>query len=405
MTTGSTRWGARVCCHTTEIVAPPPTAKIPSLQSRRWCFTLNNPGPSAISPPGTWLERFVYFCFSEEEAPETGTPHLQGYFYLARKTTLAGCKKLLRGTGFQGAHLEPARGTHAQNIQYCQGPWQSSDQQRSKPLNESFQEWGDRPQEAGDMEKTNWESIRQACRENRIEDIPSSIYVRMYPTLKRIAAETGSQEGALSTPCGVWIVGPSGSGKSTTARSFGPFYLKGLHKWWGGYTPGLNAILDDFGKEHASLATELKLWADKHPFSAEYKGGEMAGIRPPLLIVTSQYWMEGIWGDDETLSALKRRFTTVELRAGEAPRVTPRLNPPSASVSPLALLQSLSDLGQVPSRLLPPSPLSSPTTETRSGRSSGRMEVAGTQSSSASESGIGLWDDGENVWFEGESSL
>lgn len=49
------------------------------------------------------------------EAGAQGTPHLQGYFRLRRRRTIATAKTLLCAT----AHLERARGNEAQNRAYC----------------------------------------------------------------------------------------------------------------------------------------------------------------------------------------------------------------------------------------------------------------------------------------------
>lgn len=54
-----------------------------------------------------------YAVWQEEIAPQTGTPHLQGYLCLAAATTLKGIKKIL-----PGAHWEPRRGTHEQAVTY-----------------------------------------------------------------------------------------------------------------------------------------------------------------------------------------------------------------------------------------------------------------------------------------------
>jgi hypothetical protein len=51
----------------------------------------------------------------------------------------------------------------------------------------------------------------------------------------------------------------------------------------------------------------LKEWSDHYPFQAEVKGSSMV-IRPKIFVVTSQYKIEDIFTDPETVSALQRRF-------------------------------------------------------------------------------------------------
>jgi hypothetical protein len=56
---------------------------------------------------------------ARETAPETGTPHLQGYFQFEKRKRLTTIKNLFKDTSLDGAHWEKARGTPSQNKQYC----------------------------------------------------------------------------------------------------------------------------------------------------------------------------------------------------------------------------------------------------------------------------------------------
>lgn len=79
-------------------------------QSRRWCFTLNNP-----TLPYPTLESLTakYVIFQLEEG-SNGTPHLQGYVEFGRPVRLAQAKHRI-----PGAHFEPAKGSAEQNRKYC----------------------------------------------------------------------------------------------------------------------------------------------------------------------------------------------------------------------------------------------------------------------------------------------
>jgi hypothetical protein len=115
---------------------------------------------------------------------------------------------------------------------------------------------------------------------------------------------------------GIWIFGASGSGKSSGVRQAvdrGNLYEKLLNKWWDNYTEQPVILLDDVGPTHKHLGEFLKRWADHYPFRAEYKGGSRM-INPEWVIVTSQYRIGDIFGDDAQLvAALLRRFEYVEL--------------------------------------------------------------------------------------------
>jgi len=79
----------------------------------KWCYTWNN------YPEGTPLSYFDEISkqnFSQyENAPTTGTPHIQGYFHLKEKKRLTQLAKM-----FPGIHFEQARASAWHNYQYCQ---------------------------------------------------------------------------------------------------------------------------------------------------------------------------------------------------------------------------------------------------------------------------------------------
>ncbi len=94
----------------------------PAPRSRGWCITWNNPPLGTPEDPTaeTFLTEFAaenckYLVF-QLEMGEQMTQHYQGYFYLNTPRTLLGVKRLLRP--YQ-PHLEIARGTPAQNKEYC----------------------------------------------------------------------------------------------------------------------------------------------------------------------------------------------------------------------------------------------------------------------------------------------
>ena len=101
-------------------------------------------------------------------------------------------------------------------------------------------------------------------------------------------------------------------GKSHLAReNFPDAYIKGLTEYWNGYQGQEVVILEDIDPFHVSLGSHLKYWADRYRFSANIKLVDVVTIRPKLFIVTSQYTIDQIWKDEETILALERRFTTL----------------------------------------------------------------------------------------------
>jgi hypothetical protein len=80
--------------------------------SRAYCFTLNNYTNADVTVLKS-LE-FVYLIFGYEVG-ESGTRHLQGYFYLTNPKTLSACINYLSSNKY---HLEPAITVNAA-IAYC----------------------------------------------------------------------------------------------------------------------------------------------------------------------------------------------------------------------------------------------------------------------------------------------
>lgn len=82
-----------------------------------------------------------------------------------------------------------------------------------------------------------------------------------------------------------------------------------MNKWWDAYSGQKAIILDDLDKSHAFLGHSLKRWADRYAITGEVKGSTVP-LYYEVIIVTSQYKIEQIWEDEETRSALRRRFET-----------------------------------------------------------------------------------------------
>lgn len=290
-----------------------------SLQSRRVCITYNNYPAEAKEPPGALQEHCTAGIWGREVAPETGTPHIQGYLFLAKKTTIAGTKALLTATvpGGSKIHIEFAKGNTKQNRDYCK-------------KGGDFTEWGIFPTdgEVKEKEKRKREDGEDVFKETwdlavegELGQVRSEHKIKYWRTLKEIAADTAETPQDLDHESGIWIYGHSGHGKSHAARhllapELHP-YIKDKTKWWGGATRTTvdKVIIDDVSPEHAkSLCDELKIWADKYPFNPEVKGGHLGMVRPKVVIVTSQYRIEEVFKDRRTAEAMQRRFKFIELR-------------------------------------------------------------------------------------------
>lgn len=267
-------------------------------RGRNWVFTLNNPDPTDEK---TVLsdEQVRYVIVGREVAPGTGTPHLQGFIVFQNAMRLSSVRALL-----PRAHWEQARGTVDENIRYC-----SKDG--------DFEEHGQRPACRGAAEKRRWEDAWSSAKAGRVEEIPADIRFKSYRTIKEIGKDFMVKPADLPVNealdfVNVWAYGAPGTGKSFTARRENPsVYLKGMNKWWDGYQGEDAVLIDDFEKDAKGLGHHLKIWADAYAFTAEVKGSAMC-IRPKKIIVTSNYSIEEVFGDDyQMMMAVKRRFKQV----------------------------------------------------------------------------------------------
>lgn len=261
---------------------------------RCYTFTVNNYTPDHESSLQSL--KCKYLVYGRECAPDTGTPHLQGYISFGSALTFASVIKKI-----PGAHVEVALGTGEENRIYC-----------SK--GGSFFESGCCPQDPkaqGKVEQGRWVCALASCKSGDFGSVPPDIMFRYYSTCNRLKKDFAVKPSSLSSLCNYWFYGSSGSGKSRSARSqFPSAYTKPLTKWWDSYQNEVEVIIDDMDPFHKCLGYELKIWGDHYPFQAETKGGSLL-IRPVSIIITSQYLPTMIWDDQSTVDAIMRRYQIV----------------------------------------------------------------------------------------------
>ena len=264
--------------------------KVQSSPKKHWCFTLNNYTEDDVATIRSIPSE--YTCFGREVG-ESGTPHLQGYLSFRTKKRLSGVKKLI-----PRAHWEAAKGNPSQNRAYC-----SKDG--------SFEEQGNIPMTGGEKEQARWTTALNNLKAGNMDDVPADIQVRYYSTCKRIIADHRKEPEEAPDVTGVWIYGPAGCGKSRYARDKYPgAYRKDVNKWWDGYTNQGAVIVEDMDPFHKALGRLFKIWCDRYPFPAEFKGGKF-DIRPNVIVITSQYSIDQVWDDEETRAAMKRRCKVI----------------------------------------------------------------------------------------------
>lgn len=261
---------------------------------RGWCFTVNNPTDEDEALLQEDDDRVKYIVVGHEVGEE-GTPHLQGFILFHNAVRFATVKESVG----ERAHLEAAKGNSFQAMTYCK-------------KDGDFWEHGDVPKDPkaqGAEEKERWKRAREAACKGEFDDIPDDIFIRYYGNLKKIHQEKQVIPKALDVLDNWWFWGPTGTGKSRTARAENPvYYEKMKNKWWDGYVDQPCVIIEEWCPDDEQfLAQFLKRWADHYPFASEVKGGTKM-LRPPKLIVCSNWRLCECFKDANNLNPLLRRF-------------------------------------------------------------------------------------------------
>jgi len=82
---------------------------------KRVCITYNNYTQEIFDKYAAYAEKnCVFAVFGKETAPDTGTPHIQGFINLRTPRKFSTLQK-----AFEGAHIEKARTPDQSNLAYC----------------------------------------------------------------------------------------------------------------------------------------------------------------------------------------------------------------------------------------------------------------------------------------------
>lgn len=266
-----------------------------SPQSRRWCFTLNNPEEALF--PEEWKD--CRFCIWQLEAGESGTPHFQGYCEFKRPTRLTRLKQIL-----ESAHWEPARGSKQENINYCtkndnqlEGPWT----------------FGDASIKQGT--RTDLMELKKYCDEpTRTErDVSNQYfaeYLRYHNGIRRYLQLSRPQRSEITRAC--IHFGPSGTGKTRLVQCLEPdafWYSKTQNaEWFDGYTNQTTIVFDEFNTPQISIGLMNRIMGQSSPLKLNVKGGQVDLIATKAIVTTNKlphlwYKLKGT-----PLDALLRRF-------------------------------------------------------------------------------------------------
>lgn len=276
-------------------------------KSRAYIFTLNN----YTSEDEVYIQTVLqcqYIVYGREVAPQTGTPHLQGYVYFANPRSFESVRKLRKWS------IQVAKADALKNAEY------------TKKSDDWFEK-GDRPltqKEKGDCERDRYKRAFQFAMEGDYLAIDSDILLRHYGTLKKIRAEFTKVSDLDFMPLCIYLHGKTGVGKSRLARELsgtGCFRKEPMTKWFTGYAHQKVVWIDELEPMSHELQSLYKRLCDHYVCPVESKGGNM-DIRPEIIIFTSNHPPGRVFGD--ATEPMLRRLNVFELTHENASEVQAR---------------------------------------------------------------------------------
>jgi len=260
-----------------------------------WCFTLNN--PTNDESDAIRNLQFEYLIIGEEIG-ESGTPHLQGYIHYKIPRTFLSVKKDLGR-----AHVEQRKGTPQQAADYCK-------------KEEKYVEYGKLPKSnaeraklGGQATKRKYKAILEAAKSGRMEwiqDEHPDVWINLSHRLQSLRETKAT---ILDDIEHEWWVGETGTGKSKHLWELYPnHFQKELNKWWDGYQYNDVVAIEEWSPKNECTGSQLKIWADRYPFTGQIKGGALLKIRPKKIIVLSNYNIQDCFPDCRNQHPLLRRF-------------------------------------------------------------------------------------------------
>lgn len=315
-----------------------------SPRHRGWCFTIHIDEDRLWQVPTFPDTSFVVFQL--EQCPTTLRVHFQGYCHLPDLTTLKNVKRFLN---CEWAHLEPARGTPADNIAYCT-------KTDSAVPNSQFQHGNPpTPGVRNDLTRFVTEVLSTGFDSSK-PDHMSQLLLR--PSGVRALLQHLPPARLATDPLLVFVLwGPSGTGKSRYARDLSAatgqrlhVFLppRGGHLWFDGYDNQPIALLDEFASVAgpAPLALDYMLQlTDRYYLRAESKGTSTTFAPRYLFITSNRHPDDWYHGRDPRL----HRRITLTINCTDEWLATPEAAALSALVAPAAPAASASPVASDPS--------------------------------------------------------
>lgn len=284
--------------------------KLLNKKARNFVFTWNNydQDESNIDPSkiDEYFNNFKYLIIGCEIAPNTGTPHLQGYISFVNQRTLNGLiKTYSKNISWQIAYADDYA-----NQKYC-----------SKEGN--FYEFGNIPPKGkrnnqgkrNDLVELKDKLLSGSITVEKIREINPEIYHQYGRTLDKLEDDFLLKKRRTTTCRGIWYFGPTGTGKSHRAFNFSSneddIYIHSTRDkgWWDNFTHQPITVFNEF--RGAIDYDELLTLTDKWNYYVPRRCKKPICFTSDFLIITSSLPPNKVYkkrNKQDKLDQLLRRF-------------------------------------------------------------------------------------------------
>lgn len=241
-------------------------------------------------PPG------LVYCRGQQERGANGYHHWQILAVFSGQVRLPAVKRIFGRT----CHAEPSRSDAADEY-----VWKED----TRVPDTQF-ELGVKPVRRNNAK--DWDAVKLAAKEGRLDDLPADIFVQHYRTLRTISADYSKPVGLVRRVVVYW--GPTGVGKSRRAWELAGVdaYPKDPNtKFWDGYRGHKTVVIDEF-RGVINISNILR-WFDRYPVLVEIKGSATVFSAETIYVTSNLHprdWYPDL--DEATKLALLRRLEIVE---------------------------------------------------------------------------------------------
>lgn len=275
------------------------------LQSKSYCFTLNNPSQPRDD---VYLEDFFhnkchYLLYQTEEG-KNNTTHFQGFFQLKTRLRITQLKKF---KPLDRAHLEVARGTPSENIAYC-----------TKPGGRDKKEFGSVADLTSAGSRSDIKNIANTIVNGNMSSAQFALaqpeaYLKYHGGIDRLIWHRDSTFRKNRKLKVFLFLGPPGTGKTHTALRQFPNAFKldvaGSNVWFDGYSGEKELIIDEFnGQIKYSFFLQI---IDKYPLTLPVKCAHTVARWTTVVITANSGIDEWYPINSDKVNALRRRITKI----------------------------------------------------------------------------------------------